>query len=345
MRFFVKKTLSIIVPLCLVLGFKIKHNGTYFSISKESLSKADSIALAAILKTKNDSLLKLKFITFMNKDFKKYENGRNIQAYTEAKILYSNDKSFKVINLYGEYSGGATYNPFCKNYIIKNRVLVSSSVEGEIFRIDKLSDNNYLFYTDDYGRLGSRFSFYTGSFQNNTLTTKPTTQYGNFYFDLIKNKKENFTSTNTIRFKKRFGDEELTTLKLDTLSIELNEYYKLEDSPFLTKELNDFRFIVFYRHKYGDETSKILRIENQNNTKDILLAMRGGDSDSYSVATEFINDSIFVETKIYTETTKDETHLMEYTTDSTITTFRYDSLFNFKELKKTIFNYKKTYKQ
>jgi len=125
---------------------------------------------------------------------------------------------------------------------------------------------------------------------------------------------------------------EIKALNLDTIAIEENEYYFLTDEQILKQPVNGLQFLIYIRHKYGDEWQKVLRVNDGKEVRDIVLAMAGGDSDSYTTSTEFVNDTLFVEKRTHTETSADEDNLMAYETDSITTTYRYDEKLNLKLL-------------
>jgi hypothetical protein len=79
--------------------------------------------------------------------------------------------------------------------------------------------------------------------------------------------------------------------------------------------------------------SKILRIEKKDTIQEIVLASRLGDGlDSHTLSTEFISDSIFIETKINNWCKKDDQYQMVYDIDSIITKFKYNENLDFQKL-------------
>ena len=167
-------------------------------------------------------------------------------------------------------------------------------------------------------------------------------------FEYIVNKKEsprNFPDSIAYKFdfSKRFTNKEISILNLDTMKIGLNEYYYLTDQQFLKNELDSISFIIYYKHMYGDELSKILRIKRKDSVFDLPLSVSGGCVSRYKLSTEFINDSIFIKTYTYKQTAIENTHLMAYATDSIITKYYYDENLNFKEIKKDSFDIYKKY--
>ncbi len=167
-------------------------------------------------------------------------------------------------------------------------------------------------------------------------------------FDLITNKKEspkNFPDNISHRFdySKRFSKKEIIILNLDTTKIGSNEYYILTNQLFLKRQIDSIPFIIYYKHQYGDQFEKILRIIKKDTVFDLTLSMKGGDSFSQSISTEFVNDSIFIETFIHRQTAIDNTHLMTYATDSIVKKYKYNGEFEFKEIKKDSFHIYKEY--
>jgi hypothetical protein len=163
-------------------------------------------------------------------------------------------------------------------------------------------------------------------------------------FELINNKKqdpENISNSihKNFDFSRRFSEKEVSVLKLDTSQIESNEYYFLTDQKFLKEEIKGISFLIYYKHKYGDQLEKILRIKKKGLFTDITLSMTGGDGqDTYRLSSEFVNDSIFVKTYIHKITAIDNNHLMAYSTDSIVTSYKYDSKFNFTEINQESLN-------
>jgi len=276
----------------------------------------------------NDSVLVASILKQENKLIHKDSSGN----YYDARIFYSKNAPFKVLNLYGEVTGGATYNPFSKSYVVMNNKITDTVFNGEIFRIDRVSDC-FILYFDDYWRLGRNIHVYEAKLTLDTLNAKRTSKHGNYLFDLIRNKKESPEMfPNEFDFSRRYTENEVNVLSLDTTQLDENDYYFLGKDPFLIKDVDKVDFQIYYTHKYGDELTKMLRIKRQDSVEDVLLARNGGDHDSYETSTEFVNDSIFVETEVTTETMKDETSVMSYKHDSIIKIFSYDKQFHFSEI-------------
>lgn len=167
-------------------------------------------------------------------------------------------------------------------------------------------------------------------------------------FDLIINKRESPESyPDSIAYKfdfsKRFTEKEISILNLDTTKLGLNDYYFLTDEKFLKNKLDSISFIIYYKHMYGDELSKILHIKRKDSVFDLPLSISGGDVSSYKLLTEFINDSIFIKTYTHKQTAIDNAHLMAYATDSIITKYHYDENLNVEEIKKDSFHIYKKY--
>lgn len=165
-------------------------------------------------------------------------------------------------------------------------------------------------------------------------------------FNLIIRKKESPKSfTDSIKrkfdFSKRYTKKEISSLNLDTTKIRSNEYYLLSDQNFLKRPIDSVSFLIYYKHYYGNRLSKILRIDNTQLTDLILAEQQSNGLDSYTVSTEFLNDSIFVKTTNNKRTTKDNTHSMTFEIDSIVTQFKYNKKLQFKEIKQDSFRIKK----
>ncbi|CAN5442657.1 hypothetical protein BH11BAC2_BH11BAC2_10910 [soil metagenome] len=325
--------LLISIAICNQLSAKI----SFFNLELNNDASTFDTTLPDISKVKNDSVLAAIILTHMNK----YAaiDGNTYYGYG---LFYPADSSFKIVNVFGEYTGGATYNPFAKPFIIWNKKILRSELYGEVFRADKISDEHYLFYCDDYSRMGSAISIYDVFFEGDSLRFLDAKQHGNYIYNLIVNKKEQLNDQPRPKFTSRFTENELSRLNLDTNAIQVNEYYQISDEKFLSTELQEPAVLVYYRYNYGDQLEKILRVENNNAYQDITLAMYGGDSNDYTLISEFVNDSLFKQTFVNTETIIDEEYLMGYGVDSTVSYFQYDEQLKFVEIHKDSFHYETT---
>jgi len=304
--------------------------------SEAITAKPTQISQFEYLKTDSDSILSKRFLEYNIKQSSLDSSGND---YNSAEIFYSKDSVLKVINLYGEYVG-ANVNPTSESYIIYNGKLFDTVIYGETYRIDKIADNNYLFYTDNYDRMVSNLKLYAVSFLNDSIQIEETTKPGNLLFDFITNRKE--TPEN---FPKDIANLFPTNPNLkpnDTASTFFDENYYPEEE-FTSKNTSDVFTQLFYRKKFGDQIEKVAQIHHNDSVSEIILAMRGGDSDSYTMSSDFINDSIFVQTLVNQETIKDETNLMAYAFDSIITKYRYTNSFELDTLNKDTFKYEKEY--
>jgi hypothetical protein len=263
--------------------------------------------------------------------------------YYDSKLFRRNDIPFSVLNVYGEATGGATYNPFGESYIIRNGAIAKVPVPGEVFRIDQLA-GGYLLYVDEFSRMGNNFRIYELTFMNDSFRAVPAKAHGNYLFDLILNKKEapeNFPAK--VDRRKRFTEKEVQGLRLDTTQVGLNDFFFLTDDLFLSKQPDSLNFRIYFTHKFGDEFTKWLRIERENKIHDQLLAQTGGDSNSYMTLSEFVDDSTFVRTSTLTETAVDEETRKGYDTDSIVTRYKYNINFDFTETAKDSFRIYKEY--
>jgi len=327
--------LLIIFSLLFVVGCKsvfskqVKQN-ELITLKPKEISKFE------YLKTDSDSTLSKRFLDYK---IQKYTIDSIGNDYTSTAIFYSKDSILKVINLYGEYVG-ATYNPTSESYIINNDKFLDTVIYGETYRIDKVNNNKYLFYTDNYDRLSSNFSLYKVSFVNDSIQIEETTKPGSRLFDFINNRKEtpeNFPKDITNLFPTN------PNLKPnDTASTFFDENYYPEEE-FTSKNTSDVFTQLLYRKKFGDQIEKIAQIHHNDSISEIILSMRGGDSDLYTMSSEFVNDSIFVQTLVNQETIKDETNLMAYAFDSIITKYKYNDKFELQTISKDTFKYEKEY--
>ena len=162
-------------------------------------------------------------------------------------------------------------------------------------------------------------------------------------FDLIINKKE--TSEN---LRKEFSYDSIIGIPKEELSkmkkTGLNDGYYLTNYRFIKKDIDSIEFDIYYKLHFGSLLEKLVRIKRKDTIFDLSLSSSGGDGgDSWNSSSEFINNSIFIETNIYTETAIDNMHLMAYATDSIIRKYYYDENLNFREIKKDSFHIYKKY--
>nr|WP_299338171.1 DUF1573 domain-containing protein [Allomuricauda sp.] len=163
------------------------------------------------------------------------------------------------------------------------------------------------------------------------------------FFDLILEKKHISDSLpkKHFDFSKRFTKKEVVALNLDTTQIGLNEYYFLTDEKFLKEHMDSVSFLMYYRHTYGDQLEKIVRVKRKDTIFDVALAVIGGDGqDTYATSAEFINDSIFKTTNTKETTVADNANLMAYRIESIVTKYRYNQQLDLREFSKDTFNYR-----
>ena len=90
------------------------------------------------------------------------------QNINGGEIIYSTDSILKVINIFGEYSGGATYNPYSEYYIFgKNKII--SSGNGKVSKLNYISKKEYLIYINDYSRMGDDINKYYLTFRKDSI--------------------------------------------------------------------------------------------------------------------------------------------------------------------------------
>lgn len=285
-----------------------------------------------------DSILLKRFLGHYKDIYKKDSTQLN---YYSAKIFYEKDSIFKVINLYGDYVG-ATYNPVAESHIAYRDNLYKEYVSGETFRIDKLSPSKYLLYTDDYNRLSSNFHFYNLTFNNDSIVIEETTEHKNFIYNFIDKKKESMDNyLEEIKNSRKLKKNELYQLGIDSTKVEVNEKYYRSPDAFLSRENPYYYGSIYYRQKYGDETMKVLQFNHNDTIKEITLGIVGGDSDSYKMTSEFVNDSIFIQSLVNQETIVDTNDTMGYAFDSIVKKFKYIERFELDTISKDTFKYKK----
>lgn len=325
----------------LLVYFLLLLNGCKSIINNHTKSEVNPTLESKItpfefIKTDSDSILAKRFLDYKINQSKIDSSGYD---YTGAEIFYQKDSTFKIINLYGEYIG-ATLNPTSESYIVQNDKILDKSIYGETFRIDKTTKNSYLLYIDNFDRFASSFEFYEISFLNDSVKIEKTKNHKNFVYELINKHKQVPND-----FPKNINNLFPVNPNLphnDTTSTEFDGNYYPEEE-FMTRNSREVLVQVFYRKKYGDEIEKVLQINKNDTISEISLAMIGGDSNWYSLSSEFVDDSIFTQTIVNRETTIDQTNLMGYSYDSIIKKFRYNEKFELDTISKDTFKYEKRY--
>jgi hypothetical protein len=163
-------------------------------------------------------------------------------------------------------------------------------------------------------------------------------------YELIINKIEKPDNlSKKFDYSKNYTEKELTGLNLDSTKIDANEYYFLTDQKFLSEDLDGMDFKIYYQFLYGALSQKVLRIKRQDSILNKVLSATGGDGQNvYEISTEFINDSIFVETKVHKSTVVDDTYLVANQVDSIVKTMTYNQKLDFQEKKVDSFKIKNT---
>jgi len=174
-------------------------------------------------------------------------------------------------------------------------------------------------------------------------TEKSEKQATESIFDLIINKKE--TAEN---LRKEFNYDSIISLtkedKLKYKKIGLIDGYYLTNYNFLQKPFNSIDFEIYYKISFGDQLEKIVRRKQKDTIIELTLSQTGSDGQQgWYMNTEFLNDSIFIQTNVFKETAKDGNHSMAYAIDSTITTYNYNKWLNYRKIKIDSFNLYKEY--
>jgi len=152
-------------------------------------------------------------------------------------------------------------------------------------------------------------------------------------FDLIRNKKETaYNLPKDFDFSKNYTEKELKALELDPSKIGADEYYFLSDQDFLEKEIEGLSFQIYYRHSYGNQLEKILRVQRIDTVFDITLAGKySNGSEGSTFSTEFRNDKRFKKSWADIKMVKDEADIRAYYIDSIWTFYHYDNHLNLTE--------------
>lgn len=186
------------------------------------------------------------------------------------------------------------------------------------------------------------FIFYNVTFNNDSIVIEETTEHKNFIYNFIDKKKESMDNyLEDIKNSRKLERNELYQLGIDSTKVEVNEKYYRSPDAFLSRENPYYYGSIYYRQKYGDETMKVLQFNHNDTIKEITLGIVGGDSDSYKMTSEFVNDSIFIQSLVNQETIVDTNDTMGYAFDSIVTKFKYNERFELDTISKDTFKYKK----
>lgn len=162
-------------------------------------------------------------------------------------------------------------------------------------------------------------------------------------FEAIANKKHNITkfpSEWDSGKLQQYTEQEIVELQFDDLKQEVDVQFFSSNEPFLTKANDSTDFFIYYKLTNGDELEKILRITRKDGFEEISLAFSGGDGqDDFSMISEFINDSTFLQIEINDLTLVDNTHSTVHSIDSVVEVFQYDSTFKFRLLHTDTFHF------
>lgn len=152
-------------------------------------------------------------------------------------------------------------------------------------------------------------------------------------FDLIRNKKETaYNLPKDFDFSENYTEKELKALHLDPAKTDANEYYFLSGQKFLEEEIEGLSFQIYYRHFYGNQLEKILRVQRADTVFDITLAGKySNGSDDSTLSTEFRRDNNFREVRSKTQMIKDDPYFMACYIDSVSTFYYYNNRFDLTE--------------
>ncbi len=171
------------------------------------------------------------------------------------------------------------------------------------------------------------------------LVTNGRQQEKSIYELIIRKEERPDDFSKKFNYKNYYTGREINELNLDTNKLKSNEYYHLTDQRFLSQDLDDIDFKIYYRFLYGYLSERILRIERNDSIFDRLLSATGGaGQENYEVSTEFRNDSIFEEKIIFKSTVIDDPCLVADKIEVITTRFKYDHKFNFDVLSTDTFS-------
>lgn len=161
-----------------------------------------------------------------------------------------------------------------------------------------------------------------------TVENKPKT-----IFERIQIKKENPQNIpEDFDFSKNYTEKELKVLNLNPNEINSDEYYFLSEQKFLEEDIEGISFRMYYRHFYGNQAEKILRVQRRDTIFDIILAGQySNGSDGSTLSTEFRIDNRFRKAWTDVRTVKDEPNSVAYDIDSLWTFYHYNDRFDLAE--------------
>ncbi|MDG3584140.1 XAC2610-related protein [Galbibacter pacificus] len=305
--------------------------------SKNALSKADSLKLRqnAIKKISDEDLIK------------KLLRSKNNQLTTEDTVFYKamikrpKDSAFIAMNLYGKTKRNGRLQEFKQTAIIKDQETITSRIQGSVFRIDKLKSNQYKIYTHE-PEIGD-FSAYDVNFNATPVSIKKTTRTANFYFDLLPQKRFEYSIKNPDKFfnirkdKIVKGDSLLDTLARGSKIYRGNGLLNLNDAA----ALNTYYFVndsTIIEKLIIKDTSRII-------TNITLSGVQTQKKAKKYYSSAFKNDSVYRQIETSLELSKNSRHVVAYTTDSIVKTYRYTKDFRFNIQTIDSFKLEKTYPQ
>lgn len=159
-------------------------------------------------------------------------------------------------------------------------------------------------------------------------------------YNSIINKKESYHDLPTkVNISRKYSKEEIKKLNIDTTKTREEVTYELIKAKFLKSKLKNFKFTTYYVSHYMSDLSKILRVENEDTLYNIVLASRAGNGlDFKTLSSEFINDSIFIKTKVNNKCKKDDQNQIVYDIDSIVFKYKYSLDLRFRLIQKDTFN-------
>ncbi|MCX2679419.1 hypothetical protein OOZ15_05640 [Galbibacter sp. EGI 63066] len=249
----------------------------------------------------------------------------NDSVFYKAKIVRPADSAFIAMGLYGKTKRNNSLQEFKETAVIKDNKTVISKIRGTVFRIDKLSNNRYKVYCNDSEN--AAFKAYNINFNVQPVSFEESEQTANFYFNLLSKKKFVHNIENQKRFFNIRKDKQIIgDVLLDTLS----NGQRIYASDGLLNIKNATALNTFY---FVSDSSLLHKLIIKDTTRVYTNITLSGIEENAKSRTEhyseFINDSLFKQTKVVETLSKDSKHVVEYITDSIMTTYSYNKEFKF----------------
>ncbi|TRZ43100.1 XAC2610-related protein [Robertkochia solimangrovi] len=271
---------------------------------------------------------------------KKLKSGDSI--YFQGSIIRSSDSLMLAVNLEGKAALQGKVSTFDKTLFRYDDHSLGALIDGKAFRIDEKSGKNYFAYTID--EKTHNINSYVIDAAENPVSISPTDKAGNYFYDLLTERKfyDNITDKDRF-FKIRKSRRILNDSTLIITNPGANIY--TADKPFLTMDTNLSATPYYFVTDSTWYKKLIIKGKDSLFGQMILSGRKKLPKGFTSYSSEFKNDSIFVQHVLTEKLTTDNKHLVEYTVDSVVNTFLYDRQFQFISKSSVPHRFKRSYPQ